>query len=243
MILQPEEIIVYTAIFGNRDNLIDPVPYPGCQYVCFTDNPYLTSKVWHIRLVTRDEKECPRMNAKHYKLFPHLIFPHHQYSLWIDGSIQLLANVKNMVESLLVKNDLACFVHPWRNCIYEEAQEVISAGLSNVAVVTKQMDRYRSEGFAEKQGLLLGGALLRRHSKVIKSLMTDWWEEIQNGSIRDQLSFAYVCWRSNFKFTIIPGTIYDIATNLMIMYIGHKGVRHAFKRNGDPRPYEPYALK
>ena len=27
--------------------------------------------------------------------------------------------------------------------------------------------------------------------------MDEWWEEIKNGSHRDQLSFNYVCWKNN----------------------------------------------
>ena len=33
-----DRIVVYTAIFGNRDKLIDSIQYEGVDFVCFTDD-------------------------------------------------------------------------------------------------------------------------------------------------------------------------------------------------------------
>ena len=42
-------LVVYTAIFGGRDNLQEPTAVePGIEYVCFTDNPRLKSATWRI---------------------------------------------------------------------------------------------------------------------------------------------------------------------------------------------------
>ena len=60
-----------------------------------------------------------------------------------------------------------------------------------------QMDRYKKEGFPENYGLLQSNILLRKHNKqdCIK-LMEEWFNEIKNGSHRDQLSFNYVSWKN-----------------------------------------------
>ena len=30
--------------------------------------------------------------------------------------------------------------------------------------------------------------------------MKNWWSEIENNSVRDQLSFNYVCWKINIQY-------------------------------------------
>ena len=39
---------------------------------------------------------------------------------------------------------------------------------------------------------------------IIKT-MEDWWTEIKYNSRRDQLSFNYVTWKNNFKFSYLEG--------------------------------------
>jgi len=35
------KIVIYTAIFGGKDNLIEPEYIPkGCDFVCFTDQDF-----------------------------------------------------------------------------------------------------------------------------------------------------------------------------------------------------------
>ena len=59
-----------------------------------------------------------------------------------------------------------------------------------------QIDRYRKEGFPENYGLLQSNILLRKHNEqdCIK-LMEEWFNELKNGSHRDQLSFNYAAWK------------------------------------------------
>lgn len=40
------KFVVYTALFGNYDDLIDPKEnYEGCDFICFTDQKHLTSDI------------------------------------------------------------------------------------------------------------------------------------------------------------------------------------------------------
>jgi hypothetical protein len=46
------QLIVYTTIFGNYDELIDPKEkYPGCDFICFTDQKSLKSDIWQIQII------------------------------------------------------------------------------------------------------------------------------------------------------------------------------------------------
>ncbi len=52
-------------------------------------------------------------------------------------------------------------------------------------------------------GLTATGIIFRKNNdqQLIK-VMEDWWEEIQNNSRRDQLSFCYVCWKNHFEYDV-----------------------------------------
>jgi len=40
------KLVVYTALFGDYDNLIEPKEkFEGCDFICFTDQKHLTSDV------------------------------------------------------------------------------------------------------------------------------------------------------------------------------------------------------
>ena len=48
-IVNNKVLIVYTAIFDNYDQLIDPKSlYKNCKFICFTNNKDLKSKIWEI---------------------------------------------------------------------------------------------------------------------------------------------------------------------------------------------------
>ena len=78
-------------------------------------------------------------------------------------------------------------------------------------IVEPQMDRYRKEGFPEDYGLLQSNIMIRKHneSNCIK-FMEEWFNEVKNGSHRDQLSFNYVSWKNkNIKIIYLPQLIFD----------------------------------
>ena len=69
----------------------------------------------------------------------------------------------------------------------------------------KQVERYKIEGYPENLGLSECTVILRRHTNQIKEFNEAWWEEIKNGSRRDQLSFDYVARKMNLKVNYFAG--------------------------------------
>lgn len=195
------KLVVYTALFGNYDDLIDPKEkFEGCDFICFTDQEHLKSDIWEIRVVTKCDLSPNMMNRK-YKIHPHLFLSEYEWSLYVDSNIAILRNPLELANKYFTKYDMVLPKHFARDCVYEEAKECVILGKITYEEAKKQIDSYRQEGFPEKFGLGENNILLRRHNekKIIK-LMNDWWSEINSHTKRDQLSLAYVLWKNGERF-------------------------------------------
>lgn len=228
------KVVIYTAIFGGYDELIDPTYKPqDADFICFTDRD-LKSDVWKVIKCTPIYQDMNRC-AKKYKILPHRYLSNYDYSIWIDGNIDIISDINEIIEHYLTDNNMALFDHNKnvldpRNCIYDEYSAIMYFGQRNgnykddPTIMTKQMQRYQLEGYPAQNGLATCMIMLRKHTEpdVIKT-MEDWWQEIKYGSRRDQLSFNYVAWKDKFKFNYLPG---DSRSNKwFIQKPGHSGKR------------------
>ncbi|TNJ37582.1 DUF616 domain-containing protein [Chlorobaculum thiosulfatiphilum] len=202
-------IVVYTALFGEYDDLKNPPePIDGCDFVCFTNNRKLRSGAFDIRYFNIKDMDNTRRNRM-VKLLPHRFFPDHEYSLYIDGSVSIKrADIRDFALRHLVKHDWAVFSHSSRNCIYEELEACIERQKDDPVTMRRQIEHYRRNGHPEKYGLTENTILLRRHNQPnIIRFSELWWQELQRHSKRDQLSFAYVARNEQLEYALLPGTI------------------------------------
>ena len=201
------KLVVYTAVFGGRDKLIEAPKFPNVEYVCFTDDQTLASRTWRIVQVP---PQCdPRLAAKVYKILPHRFFPDYEQSLWVDGTHAPAVDPRYLVLQYLNASDIALFAHPRRNCIYDEMDACLLYGKGDAERIRHQGEIYRREGYPAHNGLATCTVILRRHhSPQVRRTMEDWWTEIQRHSIRDQLSFNYAAHRHKLSYTAIPGDVY-----------------------------------
>ena len=201
--------IVYTAISGGYDLLRDHPPIRGCQFIAFVDNPHDCPKHgWEIHPLI-PFCEDPTRNSKRYKVLAHEFLPHAEYSLYLDGSISVLQDLKmdDLIKTHLSDHDIALFRHNSRDCLYEEAGVCQQLRLDSTSVIDRQMSRYRSEGYPPHNGLTENGVILRRHTPAIAALNATWWKEICDGSRRDQLSLCYCLWKLNISYSVFPKNI------------------------------------
>jgi hypothetical protein len=221
-------IVVYTAVFGGYEGLIPQPRSGGVDYICFTDTP-VRSKSWEVRVVEPDLVD-PTRNARKYKLLPHQFLPDYGISLWIDANYLLVGDIGKLVDSKLSDVNMAVFDHAQtlsdpRDSVYEEYQSIIDMGKKigsykdDPEVMTRQIERYRREGFPSDNGLIFTAALLRRHNErdVVRA-MERWWHEISIGSKRDQLSFNYAAWKEGLNYSIIDG---DLRNNEWLYMLAH----------------------
>jgi GT2 family glycosyltransferase len=204
-----ENIVVYTAITGGYDNLKEQTPTArkDIKFIAFTDET-IVSKTWTTNKASTHSKDSNR-NAKIHKIMPHKFFPDHEYSLWMDGSVHIIFpfGVNRLAEIYLSENDLAIFRHPERHCLYQEANICINRRLDDSDIIHNQVQRYTKEGYPSNAGLVEATIILRRHSPEVIKFNEAWWEEIQNGSKRDQISFNYVARKLGLKWKFFPGDL------------------------------------
>lgn len=205
--------VVYTCITGGYDSLLEPKYItPDFDYVCFTDNPSLTSSTWDIRPIPQELESLSKVKQQRYiKINPHKLLGEYDISIWVDGSVQLKGDLNKFIgESLERGVSIYVPTHPSRDCIYAEAKAVLSMRKDTKEIVNPQMERYEKEGFPKKYGLLQSNILLRKHNNpdCIK-LMEDWFNELKDNSHRDQLSFNYVSWKNeDIKIKYLDKYIY-----------------------------------
>lgn len=197
-----EKIIVYTANIGHYDKVRDPLyKDPNVQYILFTDDKNLTSKIWDVRYVdycASIDNDLQRV-ARYFKLCPDKVLPKHDISIWVDGKYEInLHNVKQFIERNLV-HDIACYTHHNgnRDCIYQEAKVCIDNRLDSESVINRQIDRYRKNNFPEHYGLCDTAIMIRRNNYIVRLFNERWKAEIDFGSKRDQLSQMFISWLSS----------------------------------------------
>ena len=223
------KIVIYTAIFGGKDNLLEPDFIPdNCDFICFTDSSF-HSPVWQIRSGEMYNND-PVRSARRYKILAHKFLPEYEHSIWIDGNFILRGDVNTLINKVLFKNPMAVYDHvktigDSRNTVQAEAEAIaILAKKGNFkddpVIIHKQLNIYKDLGFKDDNGLISSGILFRRHNEknVIKT-MEDWWQELVKYSRRDQISFNYAAWKNHLDFIYIQENIRD---NLFFNMKQHK---------------------
>ena len=155
-----------------------------------------------------------------YKALPHLFLPD-GISIWHDGTIGLKV-LPQEVTGFLDGHDVAVFRHPWHNTLTEEAEAVIKTGRAERTAVNEQLAMYLEDGYPDDHPLYSTGVMVRRHSAKMVELGKAWWAEMSWHTLRDQLSFSYLCWKLEIECGIIPGHLWPGLSPDMFVRCKHR---------------------
>jgi hypothetical protein len=198
--------VIYTCITGGYDKLKEPTTISeGWDYICFYDimPEHSINTKW--KLIATKRGNAVR-TQRHCKIFNTKILKNYDLSVWVDGSI--LVNVDlNLFVDYFHKGSLTTMVHPTRYCVYEEAKACLYFKKDSEKVIDEQMERYFQEGYPAKNGMVQTGVIIRTHTREVKDFCFEWWQELQRGSIRDQLSFNYVLFHNPIPAHFISSKI------------------------------------
>lgn len=188
---------LFTAIFGPYDKLKRPtIVTPGWKYVCFTDQDF-TSDVWEIRRGVPVNGTTGQQMARKIKILFHQ-FIDDDYSIWLDGSFQINCNLNDWWKTRF-KPDITCVRHPIRDCIYQEAIVCTQNRRNGVEGALQQVESYRGI-VPEHGGLIQSGLLMRKRTGFTINLCEEWFAELSNHSMRDQISFAKISLNKPINF-------------------------------------------
>ena len=216
--------VVYTCITNRYDELHNHTYHnPEWEYVCFTDNFSLANEnnnKWKLKALEYSALDITR-NQRWHKLHPHLLFPNHQFSLYVDGNIDVLtseffADVSREKKS---GNLISIGPHPERHCIYQEYLVCKKHALDDLDVMSKQIRLIKNDNYPADNGLNETGIIFRKHnaSAVIKAML-DWWWWIERYSKRDQLSFNYVLWKNKLNSSLLAKKSYRERTDTIYFW-------------------------
>lgn len=203
------DLAIITAITDGYDTLKPVLPQTGLdvEWICFTDGEPLPdagaaagwtmiSEPRHGRHANREAKR-PKLHPWEYTSAP--------ASIWIDASFRVVSD-RFAVEAIALADPVAQFVHPWRDCLYEEA--AVSALLPKYKgePIAEQAHYYRARGHPEHWGLWAAGVIARWHTSAVGELGDAWAHEVGVWSFQDQVSQPYVLRAVGLRPAPLPGT-------------------------------------
>jgi len=198
-------VAVFQAIVGNYDQLRVPeVLDSAFDYFVFADRPQPSYGVFETRPMPYGNGDATRV-ARYVKTHPHILLTDHDIAVWVDANIMVRHDLAPYIERLLASDSpVGGLRHSDRDCVYDEAEACIKARKDDPARIKAQIERYEKEGMPRKYGMIETGLVIwnLRHPAAEK-ILDAWWQEIETGSRRDQLSLGYVMWRHQEKWLLL----------------------------------------
>ena len=203
------KIAVITSISGINNKLIDPsIRFENVDYHAFVDDFNSNCKIWEQHQIynfTSDKKFKGRRNAKVYKILPNLFLPEYDYYFWVDSTHELIINPFHVIENVINYSDIALFKHTIRNCVYDEAKELIDLRYDYPENIERQIEFYKLENYPKDFGLYELPCSIRKNNRIINNMNLMWWELICKYSSRDQISLPFVLYKLNINPFILDG--------------------------------------
>ena len=235
-LLKDLKIRFYTCSTGGYE---EPLPFEafveGADYWFFSDN--LSTEFaaqWSMQPLALANPH-PIKTARMHKAQPHRILKDIDVAIWIDGNIAVTGDITGLINSVLEAGaSFGVVPHPYRKSVAEELSALVKMGIDDPARMTSQYDKCRSHGFLDDEGLTETNFIvmdLRRPET--RAALNIWWEEIERGSRRDQLSFDYACWKAGAKKIPLISTGLSLRADPRFAYFPHGGGTHPWL---DSRP-------
>lgn len=225
------KIIIYTVITGNYDTIKQPlVVEEGVEYVLFTNNSEIRDAgVWKVMQIPseqwqgRTEKGNNILLSRKVKMLPHKYLPKEcEQSIYVDADMLIKEPLTRLLKDLREDTLFAACRHSYCKSVQEEIADLHVKNMVRQEQIQLQWNKYKEWGFEDDLGISENGLLIRRHRDArVAQLMELWWEEYQNGCLRDQVSLMLCMYRTGFMpyFQFIE---MDIRNNNFVEVMRHK---------------------
>lgn len=208
-------ITVMTTLYGGIDELREPPLQDGVedvQWLCITDDPSLDSETWGI-VVEPHEGVDPRLAGKFSKMRPWEYAPYQDVIVRFD-SAAFLARPDSLAWLLDAAPDapLSQFVHPARDCIYDEVEAASTQAKYAGQPMREQVESYRQGGHPAHWGLWETGVQVWRMDlaePLLQAFGNAWLNEVHEWSLQDQLCQPPLLRRFGLWPGTLPGSYWD----------------------------------
>lgn len=199
------KIAIYTCIVGEYDELQEPVSVlPNCDYFIISDKPPAQNSVFqyiNIKDILPEDITDNTKKNRYCKINAHKLFPQYRFSIYFDGNIQLKPSAMTLVDKLPKTKIIAWCPNYWKS-IYREVMSVLMNKKEEEEIILRQAEKYWMEGMPEDYGCLMCGILVREHNHpMCRKIMEEWWQQVEQFSKRDQISFPYVLWKNGYSIS------------------------------------------
>tara|TARA_R110002153_G_scaffold20161_6_gene68591 strand:+ start:8190 stop:8936 length:747 start_codon:yes stop_codon:yes gene_type:complete len=203
------KLIIYTALFADENIPLEEVGefYPfnhnkdDVEYVAFTNRDDLESNFWDVHYIPIEEGLSPRMMSRKIKWNPSLYLENCTHTIWMDSQCYFKFEPKAIVDYILQSEyHTAIHHHTDLQSTYTEGMlQCYYYSLDKPSIINPQMEKYFKEGLPYKYDHYETGILIRKNCDESKQLSENVWGELQNHSIRDQLSTPYCVFKARQK--------------------------------------------
>lgn len=199
---------VYRAVVGGYEQLREEeVAHDSdLPFICFTDDPDLTSTTWQVEVVPPRLPRDATRSARALKILGHPLLDDYDETLWVDNTVALRRPPDALFDAWLADADVAAPLHSFRASVLAEAEAVLDAGLDDFSRVYEQLTHYLAAGSGAvlEENPHWTGMLARRRTDPTAAAMTAWWEDVLRYSRRDQLSFLPAMRRHGVRLASLP---------------------------------------
>jgi len=203
-----KRLVVYTCVTGSYDVVKKP-----SVFVDWAD--------W------RAFSEVDFEDNRYPKLQPHTLFPEYEYSLWIDGNIDIVSEefwikIKEQMDEGILYAGLP---HPQRDDIYEESLRILKNDREKLSNLKRAVLFLHNQGFPRHYGMNENGVILRKHnSPDVVNFDNMWWDMFCRFSRRDQMSWAFCMWKSGLVSVDILPKGSNVRSHTWFHYTPHGAV-------------------
>lgn len=183
--------VVFTALMGPHEHLTEQkvATSSAVTFICFTDDPDLTSTTWTIVRTTPLFPNDSRRSQRDIKIRGHQMLESFDQWLYIDNTVKLATDPDKLFDSWLDGSDWTQFHHDsydttWKDFEVNQAKEADSAERINEQLYDYSL-HYPD---ALNQRPPWNGMFARRVTPDTVRHQTIWFDHVLRYSSRDQLS-------------------------------------------------------
>ena len=187
---------VYTVLLGDYELKEPTYINKDWELVCFTDQN-IKSDNWKIVKCEGGKKKSREIKIRSDQ------FLDYDVCLYLDAKFTIRCDLNKFIDQYL-KTDLALMKHNKRICAYDEGHFCIKVNKDKKETISSQLKEYERNKFPKNFGLYAPGIMIKRNTKEINHFMKLWYEQVDQYSYRDIISFSYVLWKNPIDINTMP---------------------------------------